>query len=526
MALEPGTRLGPYEIVELRGKGGMGEVYRARDIRLDRDVALKVLPAELAADETYRRRLEREARTISRLQHERVCRLYDIGSEGETRYLVMEYLEGVTLEERLREGSFPIEEVPETGAQIAEAVDAAHREGVVHRDLKPGNIVLTEQGVKVLDFGLARELVRSESPFGSQAATVAAITREWQLAGTMPYMAPEQLQGQAATVETDIWSLGCVLYEMAVGERPFQGQSQADLIAAIIGSDPEATPSKQPSASSDLDRVIMRCLEKNPRERWASAREVASALSGPSAVGSDATRRSASSRLALVTGQLMARGASLWRLWWGAGREVDEARQQTTRVAVLPFESFSTDPEVLALARSLAETVIGEAGRAAGPRHRILPRSASFEQAGQSAFQAAKALNADFVIEGSVSAVGERLRVGAQLYDCADGEQLWSRTYAQESENLLAAENQPRGQHRARSLPGSLGACADAHAQRRLLAPEPCHARRQPDRHRDLPARGREQPCGPVVASGARRGVPTESARGMGDLPGTRRSPR
>ncbi|MDX1383272.1 MAG: serine/threonine-protein kinase, partial [Thermoanaerobaculia bacterium] len=184
MAIQPGTRLGPYEIVELRGRGGMGEVYRARDERLDRTVALKVLPVELSGDEAFRRRFEREARTISRLQHPRVCTLHDVGSVDGIEYLVMEYLEGETLEERLRDGPLPVEEALEIGTQIAEGVAAAHTAGLVHRDLKPGNVMLTPAGVKVLDFGLARESLGTG--LDTRAETEVALTRDGALVGTLP----------------------------------------------------------------------------------------------------------------------------------------------------------------------------------------------------------------------------------------------------------------------------------------------------------------------------------------------------
>ena len=197
MTLENGARLGPYEIVELRGRGGMGEVYRARDTRLGRDVALKVLPAELSADQTFRKRFEREAKTISQLQHPHVCTLHDLGEQDGTDYLVLEYLDGETLEDRLGAGPLSLDELSRIGGQIAEAVEAAHRCGIVHRDLKPGNVMLTESGVKVLDFGLAREVLGPGMAVDTQAATMRdAITEEGRIVGTIPYMAPEQLKGK------------------------------------------------------------------------------------------------------------------------------------------------------------------------------------------------------------------------------------------------------------------------------------------------------------------------------------------
>lgn len=217
MSLETGTRLGPYEILGLRGKGGMGEVYRARDTRLGRTVAVKVLPSKLSQDPTFLKRFEREARTISQLQHSNICTLYDAGSENGVEFLVMEYLEGETLEDRIARGSVSIDEVVRIGGEVAGAIDAAHRQGVVHRDLKPSNVMLTEMGTKVLDFGMAREVAGIGDAVDTKAATVSAITKEGGVVGTMPYMAPEQLEAKPADSRTDIWALGCVLYEMTTG---------------------------------------------------------------------------------------------------------------------------------------------------------------------------------------------------------------------------------------------------------------------------------------------------------------------
>ena len=230
MALPPGTRLGPYEIVELRGKGGMGEVYLGRDTRLERDVAVKVLPQELGEDTLFRQRLEREARTISQLNHPHVCTLYDIGAEDGVDFLVMEYLEGETLEERLDRGALPLDELVTIGSQIAEAIDAAHRQGVVHRDLKPGNVMLTRDGAKVLDFGLAKGVQVGTLTGSTQAPTISQpLTSVGSILGTLQYMAPEQLEGNEADARSDIWGLGALLYEMAAGKRPFEGESQAQL---------------------------------------------------------------------------------------------------------------------------------------------------------------------------------------------------------------------------------------------------------------------------------------------------------
>ena len=247
MALTPGTRLGPYEIVSPLGAGGMGEVYRARDTRLERTVAVKVLPSHLSSSEELRQRFEREAKTISQLSHPHICALYDVGREGETEFLVMELLEGETLAERLGKGPLTLEQTLRFGAEIASALDTAHRKGIVHRDLKPGNVMLTASGVKLLDFGLAKVLAPEGPIEGRTSAPTAArdVTREGAILGTLSYMAPEQLEGKPADSRTDIFALGALLYEMATGKKAFSGASQASLITAIMSSDPAPISSIQ-----------------------------------------------------------------------------------------------------------------------------------------------------------------------------------------------------------------------------------------------------------------------------------------
>ncbi len=287
--LATGTRLGPYEIAAPLGAGGMGEVYRARDSRLGRDVAIKVLPVHLSANPEVRARFEREARTISGLNHPNICTLHDIGREGDTDYLVLELVEGETLAERLRRGPLPTPELLRVGLQVADALDRAHRAGVIHRDLKPGNIMLTRSGAKLMDFGLARATGMAGAGSGSgvtaaaltQSPTVAqALTAEGTLVGTFQYMSPEQLEGREADVRSDLWALGCVLYEMATGRRAFEGRSQASLIAAILEREPApvgeapSTPGTPPvGPPPGLDRLIRALLVKDPDERIQTAHD-------------------------------------------------------------------------------------------------------------------------------------------------------------------------------------------------------------------------------------------------------------
>jgi eukaryotic-like serine/threonine-protein kinase len=277
MSLSAGMRLGPYEILGPLGAGGMGEVYKARDTRLDRTVALKVLPAHLAGDEDRRARFEREARTISSLNHSHICTLFDVGRQESTDYLVMEYLEGETLADRLSKGRLTVDQVLRLGVEMAGALEAAHRAGITHRDLKPGNVMLTKGGAKLLDFGLAKtpmsaggaDAARSELPTRARP-----LTSEGSLVGTLPYMAPEQVEGKAADARTDIFALGAVLYEMVTGRRAFEGKSQASLIAAILEKDPVPAASLQPLTPPALEHVVQSCLAKDPGDRWQSAGDV------------------------------------------------------------------------------------------------------------------------------------------------------------------------------------------------------------------------------------------------------------
>src|SRR5512136_2972168 len=302
MTLAQGIRLGPYEILAQLGAGGMGEVYKARDTRLDRDVAIKVLPAHLSANPEVRARFDREAHAISQLNHPHICSLHDIGRQDGIDYLVMEYLEGETLAARLTKGPLPLAEVLRHGIEIANALDCAHRAGIVHRDLKPGNIMLTRGGAKLMDFGLARSTRLSPvvgglsgSPTGSRP-----ITAEGTIVGTFQYMAPEQLEGKEADARTDLWALGCVLYEMATGKRAFEGTSQASLIAAILKESPRSMSELQPLTPPALERITKRCLEKDPDGRFQSAKDLAfdlesmtatSVAPSPVAVGGAKPRR-------------------------------------------------------------------------------------------------------------------------------------------------------------------------------------------------------------------------------------------
>jgi hypothetical protein len=285
--LTTGTKLGPYEIQSPLGAGGMGEVYRARDTRLDRTVAVKILPQHLSAKPEARERFEREARAISSLSHANICHLYDVGVHDGTSYLVMEYLEGETLADRLRKGPLPLEQVLKYGAEIADGLERAHRTGVIHRDLKPGNIMLTKSGAKLMDFGLAKPAVPAQPPSSSltqasltQAVTSPAhpLTAEGMIVGTYQYMSPEQVEGKEADARSDIFALGSVLYEMVTGLRAFEGKTTASTIAAILASEPQPISAVQPLTPPALEHTVRTCLAKEPDERWQSAGDVARSL--------------------------------------------------------------------------------------------------------------------------------------------------------------------------------------------------------------------------------------------------------
>jgi serine/threonine protein kinase/Tol biopolymer transport system component len=291
MGVKTGTRLGPYEILSAIGAGGMGEVYRARDTRLDRIVAIKVLPTHLADRSELRERFEREARTIASLNHPHICTLHDIGQQNGIDYLVMEYLEGETLGQRLQKGALPLEQVLQYAIEISDALDKAHRKGVTHRDLKPGNIMLTKSGTKLLDFGLAKlkqEAAPANAPLSDLPTANEPLTAQGSLVGTIQYMAPEQLEGKEVDARTDIFAFGAVVYEMATGKRAFEGTSQASLIASILEKEPPPMSSLQPMTPPALDRSVKKCLRKDRDDRWQSARDITDELKWTGVSGSHA----------------------------------------------------------------------------------------------------------------------------------------------------------------------------------------------------------------------------------------------
>jgi len=356
MPLAVGTRLGPYEILSPLGAGGMGEVYRARDTRLGRDVAVKVLPGHLMANAELRARFEREARAASSLNHPHICTLHDVGHEGDIAYLVMELVEGETLAERLTRGPLPASDVVKFGAQIADALDRAHRAGVIHRDLKPGNVMLTKAGAKLLDFGLARATALGAAAGGSVATmapspTIAGpLTAEGTMVGTFQYMAPEQLEGREADARSDLWSLGCVLYEMATGKRAFDGSTQASVISAIMRDVPRPMAELAPMSPPALERLVGALLAKDPDERIQTAHDAKLQLQWATDAGSDARSGSAAVSAAVPSwsrgrGSKLAWGVAVVALLAAAAAWFLPVRQPTgtgrLRYTIEPPGSFS-----------------------------------------------------------------------------------------------------------------------------------------------------------------------------------------
>ncbi len=380
MSLSAGTRLGSYEIVSLLGRGGMGEVYRAHDARLGRDVAIKVLPKDLAADPDRVRRFEQEARAIAALNHPHICQIHDVGPG----YLVLEYVEGAPLLGPLA----PAEAVRLT-LQVADAIDAAHQKGILHRDLKPANILVTTDGrVKVLDFGLATVMTSEPDVTRTTAGTVA---------GTAAYMSPEQAEGKPLDARSDVFSLGAVLYEMLSGARAFGGDTAARVVSAVLRDDP---PPFQ--APHDLERIVRRCLAKPLAQRFPSMHEVKVALENMSATSADAK----------------------------------------PSIAVLPFENMSGDKENEYFSDGLAEEIINLLAQVAGLR--VIARTSAFAFKGkhEDVRQIARALGVTTVLEGSVRRAGSRIRVTAQLITADDGSHLWSERYDRELADVFAVQDE------------------------------------------------------------------------------------
>jgi len=434
-----GQLLGHYRILDKLGAGGMGEVYRAHDERLDRDVALKVLPIGLLADESARKRFRKEALALSKLNHPNIATVHDFDSADGTDFLVMEYIPGVTLGDKLSAGPMPVQEILKLGRQLAEGLAAAHEHNVVHRDLKPGNLRLLPDGrLKILDFGLAK-LVQ---PMGDEAVT-ASLTETHAVAGTLPYMAPEQLRREPVDARSDIWALGVVLYEMAVGARPFQGQTGFELSSAILTQAPPPLPSHVPT---DLRAVIERCLDKEPGRRYQHAGEVCAALEAiqtgvvaPWAVLRYrlARRPWLSLAVAIVVVLMILAGLNFNRF-----RTLLGGIPRVQSLAVLPLENLSGDPEQEYFADGMTEQLITNLAKIGALK--VISRTSMMQYKGtkKPLPQIAKELNVDALIEGSVLREGGQVRITAQLIQASTDQHLWAETYQRDLRGVLALQGE------------------------------------------------------------------------------------
>src|SRR5260221_5954064 len=409
MSLAPGTRLGPYEILSLLGAGGMGEVYKARDPRLDRDVAIKVLPESMAGDPSRLHRFEQEARSVAALSHPNLVAIFGVGT-GDRPYLVTELLDGETLRSVLERGPVSLKRAAEVALQLVAGLTAAHDRGVVHRDLKPENIFVTRaQGVKILDFGLAKATSPAEARLHDVDVTRASATLAGLVMGTAGYMSPEQVRGQAADPRSDIFATGAILYEMVTGQRAFQGASPADTMSAVLREQPMDLVLRSGTPPA-LARLVRRCLEKDPQERFQSARDLRFAIESIS----DAHPV--------------------------APAPVKKADEKS--IAVLPFANMSADAENQFFSDGLAEELINALARLPGLQ--VASRTSAFRFRGGDVDirEIGRQLQVATVLEGSVRRAGNRLRVTAQLISVADGYHLWSERYDREMADVFAIQDE------------------------------------------------------------------------------------
>jgi serine/threonine protein kinase/tetratricopeptide (TPR) repeat protein len=437
MPLSVGDKLGPYEIAGLIGAGGMGEVFRARDSRLNRDVALKVLPGHLAGDPQALARFDREAKAVAALSHPNILVLYDVGADANIHYVATELLEGETLRERIARGPLPWRKAAEIGAAIAEGLAAAHSKGVVHRDIKPANIFLTSDGrLKILDFGLAQ--VR-RPPTEDESTVTLTEAGNRTVMGTIGYMSPEQVRGEESQAPSDIFSLGCVLYEMVSGRRAFSGKSANDTLAAILKDEPPALADSGEPVSPEFQRVIERCLAKSPPLRFHSAHDLAFALrslssspgehkSGPFARFG---RRAVANSIAVVILILAAAGFYYWKTRAGEGIE---------SLAVLPFVNSSGSPDADYLSDGITESLMDSLSQL--PKLKVMSHDAVFRYKGKNpdARAVGRELGVRAVLTGRIVQRGDNLSVSAELVDVAGNSHLWGEQYDRKVADALAVQ--------------------------------------------------------------------------------------
>ncbi|HEY7190266.1 MAG TPA: protein kinase, partial [Vicinamibacterales bacterium] len=443
-------RLARYRIIGRLGAGGMGEVYRARDEQLDRDVAVKVLPASSFDDPTARARLVREAKAAAALNHPNICTVYDVGEADGRTYIAMELIEGQTLSAMLLAGRLQPERVVHLGRQLAEALTHAHDRGIVHRDLKSNNVIVTPEGrVKVLDFGLAKRAVDMDLT-AAITEMHASLTQAGMAVGTLPYMSPEQLRGGAVQISSDIWALGVVLHEMAAGTRPFTGQTPFELSAAILNDDPAPLP---PDTPLPLRSTIERCLAKDPTRRFASAAEVHADLvsdqtasvatavrTKPTPLQSDTARPlfAISRRSAMWIGAIVivaaAAGLGAWRLLSGSGA--------TRSLAVLPLTNATNDKDLEYLSDGIADSLIQHVSKLRALRVRPIGAVLDFKNSKLDPQSIGRRIGVETVLAGMLEQHDDKLRITARLVDVASGRQLWTNTYDRMPADLLNVQDE------------------------------------------------------------------------------------
>jgi len=444
-----GQVLGHYRILEQIGAGGMGVVYRAHDEQLDRIVALKMLPVGTLADEATRTRFRKEALALAKLDHPNVATIHEFGSQNGVDFLVTAYIPGITLDTKLDSGALTESEVIFLGIQLAQGLAAAHQQGVIHRDLKPGNLRLTPDGrLKILDFGLARLI----EPEYDEETLTAILTKSQEVAGTLPYMAPEQLRGQKADARTDIWAAGAVLFEMATGERPFKQQTAPALAADIIHKPPPAPRSLNADLSPGLEAIIAKCLEKEPDKRYQSANELAIELQRPqtanAGVTSVATAKSPFRwRRAVIAAGLavFCMLALLFALNVGGWRErlLRGATQGPIEsLAVLPLQNLSRDPEQDYFADGMTEELITDLSKIGSLR--VISRTSMMHYKGTTKTlpEIAHELNVDAVVEGSVQRSGDKVRITAQLIYAPTDRHMWAESYEHDLRDILTLQSE------------------------------------------------------------------------------------
>ncbi len=454
MALSPGDRIGPYEIVGTIGAGGMGQVFRARDTRLNRDVAIKGLPAALAADPERLARFKREAQLLASLNHPNIAAIYGLEESGGAPYLVLELVEGHDLAERLGGGAIPVDEAIDIARQIATALEEAHENGIIHRDLKPANVKVTPAGkVKVLDFGLAKASAgtsdaAASADSGDSPTMTNAATSAGMILGTAGYMSPEQARGKPADRRADIWAFGAFLYEMLAGRRPFSGESVAELLASVL-RDPIDWSKLPPATPDSVRRLLARCLDRDPKTRLQSIGEARVALEEASGeTRSGAARATTNRRVSwgLVWGALAVVAVLASAFLWTRGRTGSSTAAAPASagrsMAVLPFVNSSGSADDDYLADGMTDELIAALGKVPGLH--VAARSSAFAFKGQKVeiHDVAKQLGVDSIVEGTVRRSGSKLRVTASLVNAADGLQMWSDTFESEGGDAFAIQDQ------------------------------------------------------------------------------------